>query len=154
MSPASGLREAVACSCFAVRRAARAITQHYDRHLKPAGLRATQFTALTVLSLAGPLPLSQLAEQLGTERTTLTRSLRLLKARGWVRELPTDDRRVRMLEVTGRGAAAAHAAHSYWRRAQKSIADHLGPAATRALHLAAEAATGTSAATSPRTTGR
>src|SRR6476661_1265500 len=101
------LRECQACACFAVRRAARTITQHYDRHLKAAGLRATQFTVLVVLKNGGPQPLHRVAELLGMERTTLTRNLKPLVARGWVSDEAGDDKRVRMVAITAGGIAAA-----------------------------------------------
>src|SRR5512144_2452086 len=118
--------ECLACSCFAARRTARMVTQHYERCLKPTGLSVTQFTLLALLSLAGPQPLSRFADQLGLERTTLTRNLRPLRARGWVKESATADRRVRLLVITKRGTAAARAALPHWREAQKSIARRLG----------------------------
>lgn len=141
MKPKGDLRELLACSCFAARRAARVITQHHDHYLKPTGLRATQLAMLTVLSLAGPMPLTTLADQLGTERTTVTRNLRLMLERGYVAEGPSDDRRVRMLAATPRGTAAAHAALPHWRKAQSSLAASLGPAAIDGLHTAAHGAT-------------
>src|SRR5262245_41103532 len=103
MKPDPDFRECLACSCFAARRTARLITQHYEQHLKPSGLRVTQFTMLSVLVLAGPLSLSELADQLGVERTTLTRNLRAMLASGWVKEAPTEDRRVRLLAITRSG---------------------------------------------------
>jgi DNA-binding MarR family transcriptional regulator len=132
--------ECLACSCFAARRTARAITQHYEQHLKPTGLTATQFTLLVVLSLAGPQPLSGLAGQLGLDRTTLTRNLRPLVTRGWVTDSATGDRRVRLLAITKRGSAAARAALPQWRNAQKSIARRLGGGAIQALAAVSEAA--------------
>ncbi|HXH83164.1 MAG TPA: MarR family transcriptional regulator, partial [Candidatus Tectomicrobia bacterium] len=63
--PAVDFQECDACACFAVRRAARAITQHYDRRLRPTGLRATQFTLLVVLARADGMPLHRLADRLG-----------------------------------------------------------------------------------------
>jgi len=141
MHPRNELLEAVDCSCFAVRRAARMITQHYDRHLRPTGLRATQLTTLVLLSVAGPLPLTALAERLGTERTTVTRNLRLLLSRGFVTERDSDDRRVRTLAVTARGTAAARAALPRWRKAQSALAQHLGATAIQGLQLTANGAT-------------
>lgn len=140
MEPVTDLRECVSCSCFAVRRAARAITQHYDRFLRPTGLRATQFTLLTVLALQGPSPLSRVADRLGTERTTLTRNLRRLIAQGLVTAEPGEDRRVQVLAVSPKGIAAARAALPRWREAQRSIAGHLTTRAVRALNRAARAA--------------
>ena len=134
------LRECLDCSCFAVRRAARVITQHYDRHLRPSGLRATQFTVLVVLSLAGPMPLGRLAEELGTERTTLTRNLRALISRGLVAGEAGEDRRVQLLRVTPKGIAAARAALPRWREAQRSVAGEFAAPTLRALKRAEEAA--------------
>ena len=131
--------ECLACSCFASRRAARTITQHYERHLKPSGLRVSQFTLLSMLAMGGPQPLSHLADQMALERTTLTRNLRLLLARGLVSESTTGDRRVRLLAITKRGTAAAIAALPRWREAQGSIERSLGTGAVRALAAASEA---------------
>jgi len=139
MRPDTDFSECLACSCFAARRAARAITQHFERHLKPSGLTVGQFTALAVLSLAGPLPLTRLADELAVERTTLTRNLRTLLDQGWVSEVGSGDRRVRRLEVTRQGIAAARAALPYWHKAQKSIAGRLGGDAIRALAEASKA---------------
>lgn len=142
MPPASDFTECLACTCFAARRTARAITQHYERQLKPSGLGVNQFTLLAVLAIAGPLPLSRLAGELGVERTTLTRNLRPLLARGLVNESATGDRRVRLLEITKRGAAAARVALPHWREAQASIARRLGSGAIRALATASAVAAG------------
>lgn len=140
MRAATDFRECEACVCFAVRRAARAITQHYDRRLRPAGLRATQFTLLVVLARGERLPLHRVAERLGMERTTLTRNLRPLLARGYVRVEAGDDGRQRLIAITPRGATAAAAALPHWRRAQRSVARHFTPATFAALAAAARAA--------------
>ena len=41
------------CTCLAVRQAARRITQFYDQHLGPFGLRTTQFSMLAKLKQLG-----------------------------------------------------------------------------------------------------
>jgi DNA-binding MarR family transcriptional regulator len=140
MKPDAEFAECLACSCFAARRAARAITQHYEQRMKPTGLTVTQFTLLAMLALAGPQPLSRFAGQLGLERTTLTRNLRPLLDRGWVTDSATGDRRVRLLAITKPGIAAARVALPEWRKAQKSIARRLGAGAIQALAAVSEAA--------------
>jgi DNA-binding MarR family transcriptional regulator len=122
---AQDLNECATCACFAVRRAARVITQHYDRALRPSGLRATQFTLLTMLALGGPLSLSRVADRLGMERTTLTRNLKLLLAAGLISVDQGDDRRVRTISITPKGRRAAVDALPHWRRAQRAVASHL-----------------------------
>jgi DNA-binding MarR family transcriptional regulator len=127
------------CLCFAVRRAARAVTQRYDAHLRLSGLRATQFTLLVVLKNAGPQPQSRLAEILGMERTTLTRNLRPLLARGYVTyEVGEEDRRVRQIAITAAGTQVTARALPHWRKAQREIEAQLAPAAARTLGALAQ----------------
>jgi DNA-binding MarR family transcriptional regulator len=110
------------CACAGLRRASRAVTQHYERAFRGTGLRGTQFTLLTVLTQTGPLPLSGLASEAGLERTTLTRNLRLLQDKGFVRVGSSDaDRRVRRVELTRAGHAAAVRGLPAWRKAQASV---------------------------------
>src|SRR5688572_19531801 len=106
LMPMVDVSECRSCICFAVRRAARLVTQRYDFHLRPVGLRGTQFTVLVVLQSAGPHPVNRLAQMLGMERTTLTRNLRPLLTLGYVSEKPGDDRRVRTVALTPGGTAA------------------------------------------------
>ncbi|HET6281980.1 MAG TPA: MarR family winged helix-turn-helix transcriptional regulator [Polyangia bacterium] len=127
------------CLCFAVRRAARAVTQRYDAHLRPSGLRATQFTLLVVLKNGGPQPQSRIAELLGMERTTLTRNLRPLLARGYVTyEVGEEDRRVRQIAITPAGTQTIARALPHWRKAQREIEAQLAPAALTTLAALAQ----------------
>jgi len=133
MEATAKFRDCDACHCFAIRRAARAITQLYDRKLRPSGLRATQFTLLSVLVRAGALPVNELASLLGMERTTLTRNLRPLLDQGFVRLDPGEDQRVRMVCITAAGLGAAEKALPYWREAQRAIAKNMAPASLKAI---------------------
>jgi len=48
------------CNCYAVRAAARHVTQYYDQFLAPTGLRISQFGILTRLKRLGPLTIASL----------------------------------------------------------------------------------------------
>ena len=48
----------------------------YDEALKPSGLRVTQFSLLSVVKNNGPIGITELAELMVTDRTTLTRNLK------------------------------------------------------------------------------
>ena len=52
------------CNCLALRQAARHVTQFYDQHLAPTGLRTTQFSILAKLKRLGPLTINALAREL------------------------------------------------------------------------------------------
>lgn len=115
------------CACFNLRRAARAVTQHYDEALRPIGLRATQFSMLTVIRGRGPLSIQELARHLVMDRTTLTRNLRPLRETGYVDVEPGTDRRVREISLTDKGNKVLAQAFPLWREAQNGFADHFGP---------------------------
>ena len=80
------------CACANLRKATRAVTQVYDAALRPSGLKATQFTLLATLATLGDPPLTRLAEAMVKDRTTLTRNLKPLIAKGSVRVAEGDVR--------------------------------------------------------------
>lgn len=121
------------CVCFHLRRSARTITGFYDRMLAPSGLRATQFTLLTVVRRTGGLPFSSLADVLGMDRTTLTRNLRPLEREGLVTIEPGADRRVRTVTLTPKGKRRLSEAQPLWGRAHTRITNGLGKATWRSL---------------------
>jgi DNA-binding MarR family transcriptional regulator len=135
MDSAVDISACKACLCQASRQAARAITSAYDKRLRPHGLRVTQFTILANLMLRGPTALSELAQKMGLERTTLTRNLALLETRGWVTIRPGDsDSRTRIISVTETGRSLVHAAYPDWAKAQEQASGLIGDMGVRALH--------------------
>ena len=91
------------CMCASFRRASRALTQLYDQALRPVGLRATQFTILQALSLAGEVSQGDLARILAMDSTTLTRTLQIMGREGWIAERRGADRRERLLRLAKAG---------------------------------------------------
>lgn len=123
------------CTCFAVRRAARHLTQVYDRYLAPTGLRTTQFSLLSTLAQSGPRSIGALARELGLDRTTLGRNLRPLERDGLVAIEPDpQDRRGRALTITEAGLARRAEAARRWAQAEASFVAAYGEDATATLH--------------------
>ncbi len=114
------------CTCANLRKASRSITQAYDTALQPTGLKATQFTLLGTLAIQGDAPLTQLADALVMDRTTLTRNLKPMIRDNLVRIDSEDDRRVRKVVLTDTGRAALEAARPHWEQAQSRIHKALG----------------------------
>jgi DNA-binding MarR family transcriptional regulator len=121
------------CVCGNLRMAARLVTQRYDDALRPAGLRIMQFTLLARLHAVDRVTITELAEQASLDRTTLTRNLKPLIERGYVRVVAGKDQRERLVTVTERGRQALRAALPLWEQAQTSMTDGLGQEATSAL---------------------
>ena len=121
------------CTCAALRRTARRMTQIYDDALKPTGLKLTQYSLLATLAQAGDPSITDLAERMMMDRTTLTRNLRPLQSAGWVRLGKGEDKRSRMVVLTAEGEWALESARPLWRQAVKSICAKLGPDGGRQL---------------------
>lgn len=109
------------CHCLAARKRARELTRRYEEKLRPHGLRATQFSVLAALAQTGPMPLGDLADILGLERTTLTRSANRLEDDGWVTEADSEDARVRRLKLTPAGREKVEDAYPAWKDAQDEV---------------------------------
>lgn len=114
------------CTCYRLRKATRRVTAMYDEALAPAGLTVTQFSILAMVAITGPRPMSTLADALGMEPSTLTRTLKPLIERGDLVIEPGEDRRVKNVAITESGKEAAGLAVPYWREAQRRIERALG----------------------------
>ena len=135
---------AFGCAVRATRATSRALTRRYDEALRPSGLRATQFPLLVAIALHGSATVTELAETMAMDRTTLTRELRPLEDRGLVMSRPGEDRRARHVEVTDEGRRAIARTLPLWREVQAGVMNHLGErrweATTRALEELSAAA--------------
>ena len=121
------------CTCARLRRTARRLTQAYDKALKPSGLRLTQYSVLANVARRSGLSVTDLAELLAMDRTTLTRNLRPLGERGWVRIAPGPDRRSRAVEITQAGRLVYQEALPLWRDAERAFRQRMGPDEAAAL---------------------
>src|SRR5713101_2765939 len=117
----------VSCACASLRRAARAAARLYDQELRGTGINTAQFSLLNALAKAGPLTQGRLGSLLALDSTTLSRTLRPLEAKRWIRCEPGKDRRERQLELTGAGRSQLDRATPAWQRAQRRLKDRFGP---------------------------
>jgi len=123
------------CTCLRLRRLTRRVTAVYDRALSAAGMRVTQYSLLGHLRGLSGVPMSELAEMLDMDRTTLTRNLKPLIDSGWVRVRSSEeDARIRLVQLTPAGEQRWQMARVYWRQAQDEINDTIGPANLVGLH--------------------
>jgi DNA-binding MarR family transcriptional regulator len=129
------------CICNNLRRAARLVTNYYDKLFEPTGLRVSQLTILVVLYRAGIQTINELAEKLELDRTTLTRNLKPLANQGLLTIAPGSDQRTRVVALTPAGEAVLIKALPLWEQAQSHMVEGLGEAnATLLLAQLSEAA--------------
>src|SRR5579863_2673950 len=115
------------CNCLAVRQAARFVTNIYDRHLAPSGLRISQFGILAMLKHKGPLTINELAAELIIDRTTLGRNIVPIEREGLIAVKPSAfDRRSKELHLTAAGEKRYREARKHWVEAQTQFESAFG----------------------------
>lgn len=110
------------CWCFTMRKAARQISRFYDAHLRPTGLRITQFLTLVELSEVPSATMLELSDRLDIEPTAIGKMMATLEKDGLVciRRSPTDGRS-RIVQLTDKGRGVFERATPLWREAQRTF---------------------------------
>jgi DNA-binding MarR family transcriptional regulator len=119
-------QESSSCISFNIRKAARAVTQLYDERMRPFGLRSTQLPILGTTLVLEPVTVTRLAKATVTDRTTLTRNLRLLEQQGLIQIDRGHDRRAREVRLTDRGREVLAQVYPVWKAVQAEVATRFG----------------------------
>ena len=130
---------AVGCTCFKLRSLSRRVTQLYDHVLAPSGLKVTQYSLIAHARRrngASAPTVTELAQQLYTDRTTLTRNLKPLVDAGLIAVEDGADARSKGVVVTAEGESAYQAARVLWKEAQSQMRERAGEPQLAALHQA------------------
>jgi DNA-binding MarR family transcriptional regulator len=120
------LNETGYCGSFNFRRTARAVTRMYDVALQESGVRSTQFAILVAIAKKQPVSIGVLADVLVIDRTTLTRSLRLLEKEGLISISGRSTMRQRFLSLTLEGERVLARSLPAWRKAHAQFLEMLG----------------------------
>ena len=116
-----------ACSCGALRQAARHVTRLYDEMLAPVDLGLNQYSILSKLDRFGPSRIQDLAARLVMDRSTLGHLLRPLEKRELVSiGVSQTDRRGRVVSLTAAGVALMARARPLWAEAERRFEQAFG----------------------------
>lgn len=114
------------CVGMKVRRASRTISDYYNEVMQPSGLHANQFIMLVPPYLKSDMTISELAQIMELDRTTLARNLKVLEDRGLLKLLPGEDQRTRIVHITELGRETMLTALPLWEQAQARVHTLLG----------------------------
>jgi DNA-binding MarR family transcriptional regulator len=128
--------------CGNFRRTARALTQLYEKRLRPYGLRATQLTILQVLSRTGEVSQGQLGEMLAMDSTSLTRTLAIMVHQGWIAQRRGKDLRERWIRLSSAGEMKLGRVLPAWEKVQSRLRRQLGEQAWNSLQQLTRQVTG------------
>ena len=114
-----GLGKESLCSCTALRKASRRISQLYDVAFSPSGLSTNQRSILAEISRSPPMRVGKLAEALVMDQGALAHTLKPLVRDGLVEStIDPSDRRQRLISLTDAGMTRLIAAEELWASAQ------------------------------------
>src|SRR6201982_1519452 len=97
--------DTIAKTCIAVRLRLlnRVVTNFYDDALRPLGLKVSQLNILIVAAKLGLARPTQIGEILQLDKSTLSRNLERMRARGWLEVVPEEDGRAQPFRLTSQG---------------------------------------------------
>jgi DNA-binding MarR family transcriptional regulator len=122
------------CNCFAIRQAARYVSQMYERHLTEVGITAAQFTILASIGRRPGVQMAELADSMVMDRTTLVRALKPLQRDGLVEAAQESaSSRAVGLRLTATGRDTLVKASAQWRAAQAEFEAKFGEKRAKAL---------------------
>ena len=102
-----------------------------------SGLHATQYTVLQFLGEAPNRATTEIAQAIGIDQTTATRTLALIKKSGLAADsIGSSDRRERRWALTSKGDALLRKFRPRWEQAQEAFEKRLGRAEAQALKKA------------------
>ncbi|WP_342611892.1 MarR family winged helix-turn-helix transcriptional regulator [Burkholderia ambifaria] len=119
--------------CFAIRQAARRISQFYERYLSRAGVTPSQYSILALLRERPGLTMATLSAVLVIERTALLRALKPLIGAALVTGRMEPRCRRQTFALTEHGEARIADAHVHWLAAQHAFEQRFG--STQAARL-------------------
>jgi DNA-binding MarR family transcriptional regulator len=114
------------CASLNFRRTSRMVTRMYDLAMQESGVRSTQFALLVGIAKLQPVTMGALAQVLLLDRSTLTRSLRLLEKERMIEISKRAAMRRRFLKLTYSGEKALQRSLPLWRAAHARFVEAVG----------------------------
>jgi DNA-binding MarR family transcriptional regulator len=115
-----------ACVGYNLRKASRIVSKVYAQAMRGAPVRGPQFSLMMMIARKESPTISELAEYIGADRTTMTRNLNHLEKRGLIRIAQGKDLRSKAVELEPKGKVALDRSVSYWKNAQTKVLAVLG----------------------------
>jgi DNA-binding MarR family transcriptional regulator len=116
----------LACVSYNLRKASRIVSKLYTREMRPAPVRGPQFSLMMMISGRQNPTISELARDIGADRTTMTRNLEQLQKRGFIEITQGKNLRTKAVRIAPKGQAALERSTAYWQKAQNKVLKTLG----------------------------
>ena len=115
------MKESNPCFCVSVRGLANRLTQLYDDRMAPFDLKVTQYSVMKKIVDKPSSTISEIAQMCDLDRTTLTRSLRILERDGWLEFVKAKDQREKRLQMKATKTSDFDRAQRAWQQVQREL---------------------------------
>jgi DNA-binding MarR family transcriptional regulator len=120
--------------CESARRLARNLSALYESKLAENGLNVSQFIVMRYVAKLSPVHVSNLAEAVELDQSTMTRNLSVLKNLGVVEiTVGREDGRTKLVKLSPKGTRILKKANLNWEKAQAEAKSLLSPELSRLL---------------------
>ena len=109
------------CPGYNLGKAYRRVTREFEKHFRSNDLSLAQFALLVNIGRQEPVSGSEVAARLGSDLSTISRTIELLVSRNLVALERGADRRVRLYRLTDLGRHALAEAIPKWRLARHEV---------------------------------
>lgn len=93
----------LACINLQMMRSSHYILKAYDEAYRPFGVRATQMPVLGAVARRQPVTIREIADELESERSVMSRKLQVMEKSGWVKEDPETSGKEKTFVLTEEG---------------------------------------------------
>lgn len=108
------------CPGYNLGRAYKRVTREFEKEFRESNLTLAQFALLVNIGRDEPASGTDVASRLGSDISTISRTIELLVKRGLVLQGRGEDRRVRVYRLSDAGRDALAEALPKWRRAKQA----------------------------------
>ncbi|MEH7386094.1 MarR family winged helix-turn-helix transcriptional regulator [Bacillus sp. JJ1521] len=115
------------CACANLRKAARTVTQSFEKQMQSTGLKVTQYYMLVNIARHKQISISRLGEIMLLDQTTITRNVNILKKSGYVDIIKDkNDLRTKSISITDLGIVKLEETTPIWLQIQEKAENGIG----------------------------
>ncbi|WP_421363613.1 MarR family winged helix-turn-helix transcriptional regulator [Agrobacterium rosae] len=121
------------CHCILLRQATRKVSSYYDEALAPLGVNIGQFSLLRNIRRMEPVSLTDLAQKVELDRSTVGRNAKVLERLELIAIGHGEDQREAVLTIVEKGREILDKGAPFWDGVQDDIEARLGREKARQL---------------------
>lgn len=117
--------DAPGCINMQILRASHYVLKTYDDAYRDLGIRATQMPVVGLVARKGPITIREIADEMESERSVMSRKLQVMVKNGWIKEDPVTTGKVKSFVLAEEGKALIQRVLPVKQKVQENILNKL-----------------------------